>query len=425
MTSSTIDSASTRRVLGAERLGADLPELAVAAGLRALVAEEAREVPELDRLAALVHAMLDVRAADGRGALGAQRQRAPGDVLEREHLLAHDVGRLADAAREQLGRLERRRLDPLVSCALEQRACAGLERRALLRLLAEHVERAARRFELRRAQVRVALASGGDGRARHALAQLAEERVRVALAAERRDAHVPGVDDGLGRVGAHQRDDRALERRPVAAGQVDAADGALEEDVAGEQRDLAGDRAARAGLGGARGVRARGRDRVGDVTGAVAGREEHVDVEAGERQTLAAGDGVLGLVALERAEAGRHEAHHVGEQRALDLGAVDGRAGRARERRDGADVVEVAVREEDRLDPHAELRDRVEQPLRLLAGIDDDGRSQPVGAGRRVGGADDEAVLLDGADGERAHVERAHFDAALPPPACPSWPDGA
>ena len=33
-------------------------------------------------------------------------------VVERVHLLLHDVGRLADAAREQLGRLERRRLDP-------------------------------------------------------------------------------------------------------------------------------------------------------------------------------------------------------------------------------------------------------------------------------------------------------------------------
>ena len=70
------------RVVGAERLGADLPELPVAAGLGALVAEEARQVPELHRLAALVHAVLDVGAADRRGALGAQRQRAPAAVLE-------------------------------------------------------------------------------------------------------------------------------------------------------------------------------------------------------------------------------------------------------------------------------------------------------------------------------------------------------
>jgi len=86
------------RVLGAERLGADLPELAVAPRLRTLVAEEVRQVPELHRLAALVHAVLDVRAADRRGALWAERQRAPGAVLQREHLLAHDVSGVADAA---------------------------------------------------------------------------------------------------------------------------------------------------------------------------------------------------------------------------------------------------------------------------------------------------------------------------------------
>ena len=141
-----------RGIVGAQRLRPDLPELPVTARLGALVAEEAGQVPELHRLAALVHAVFDVGAAHWRGALGAQRQRAPAAVLESEHLLADDVRRGADAAGEQLGRLERGGLDPLVAGAAEDRASARLERLTGDRLLAEHVEGAARRFELRPAQ---------------------------------------------------------------------------------------------------------------------------------------------------------------------------------------------------------------------------------------------------------------------------------
>ncbi len=72
---------------------------------------------------------------------GRNVERALGGVQEGEHLLAHDVGGLADAAGEQLGGLEGGRLDSLVAGALEQRAGAGLERGALVRLLAEHVDR--------------------------------------------------------------------------------------------------------------------------------------------------------------------------------------------------------------------------------------------------------------------------------------------
>ena len=109
-----------RGVVGADRLGADLAVLAVAAGLRRLVAEHRPRVPELHGLRKLVHAVLDVRAADRRGALRAQRQRAAAAVLERVHLLAHDVGRLADGAHEQLRVLEDRRLDLAEAGALEQ-----------------------------------------------------------------------------------------------------------------------------------------------------------------------------------------------------------------------------------------------------------------------------------------------------------------
>ncbi len=98
--------------------------------------------------------------------------------------------------------------------------------------------------------------------------------------------------------------------------------------------------------------------------------------------------------------------------RALDLRAVDRRAGRPRDRRDGADVVEVAVGDEDRLDLDAQLLHGREQPLGLLAGIDDHRPPRlSVGVPAR---ADDVGVLLYRADGERANVEPAHRDAALP-----------
>ena len=127
------------------------------------------------------------------------------------------------------------------------------------------------------------------------------------------------------------------QRRPVAAGQVGAPDRALEEDVAGEDRGLVG-------------------DRVGDVAGAVARREDHVDLHPRELELLAAGHRVIGVIALVRAEAGPgNERVDVGEDRRLDLRAPDRRARRLRDRSDGADVVEVGVGEQDPVDRDAEL----------------------------------------------------------------------
>ena len=48
------------------------------------------------------------------------RERRVALVLERVHLLGDDVGRLADAAREDLGVLEERRVDRLVAVAREE-----------------------------------------------------------------------------------------------------------------------------------------------------------------------------------------------------------------------------------------------------------------------------------------------------------------
>ena len=136
-----------RGIVRSEGLGPDLPELAVAAGLGALVAKEAREVPELHRRGALVHPVLEVRAADRRGALGAQCERTSGAVFERVHLLLHDVGRLAHAASEELSRLERGRLDALVARGLEDRARLRLEQRAGGGLLGQDVVGAPRSLD--------------------------------------------------------------------------------------------------------------------------------------------------------------------------------------------------------------------------------------------------------------------------------------
>ena len=83
----------------------------------------------------------------------------------------------------------------------------------------------------------------------------------------------------------------------------------------------------------------------------------------------------------------------------LELGAVDGRAGGPGDRRDGADVVEVGVGDEDRVDPDPELVDHVQDPLGLLARVDDQAAVGAVAA-------EDEAVLGHLADGEHAHVHR-------------------
>ena len=116
---------------------------------------------------------------------------------------------------------------------------------------------------------------------------------------------------------------------------------------------------------------------------AVAGDEEDVDLEARELQALAALHGVLGIPGLIGPEARPgHVAHDVLEDRHLELGAVDRRAGGARDGRDGAHVVEVGVGEQDRLHVGVQLLDGADQALGLLAGIDDQRLPGAVGCGR-------------------------------------------
>ena len=139
----------------------------------------------------LVHAVLEVGAAHRRGALGAQRERLAAAVVEGVHLLLHDVGGLPHAAREQLGGLERRRLDPRVAGALEDpRARRPRARRARAR---------------RRPARRTCRAGPGSSGSRRSSCR---NGLLCALAAERRRAHVAGQHPRLVGQRLQQRGDR-------------------------------------------------------------------------------------------------------------------------------------------------------------------------------------------------------------------------
>ena len=104
-----------RGVVNTDRLHSDLLQLPVAAGLRALVAEERPGVAELHGQRPAVEAVLDHRTHHTCGALRAQRHRAVAAVGEGVHLLRHHVGGLPHAAGEQCGVLEDRQFDVAVA----------------------------------------------------------------------------------------------------------------------------------------------------------------------------------------------------------------------------------------------------------------------------------------------------------------------
>ena len=139
---------------------------------------------------------------------------------------------------------------------------------------------------------------------------------------------------------------------------------------------------------------------------AVARSEQHLDVHVRELQPLAALDRVLGLPAFKRAEARHRPFHDVRKHAKLDLGAVHGRACGSRDRRHRADVVEMAVGDQDRLDLDAKRRGSIEQALRLFARVDHQR------AGRLCVGAHQIGVLLNWTNRELADVD--HLEPALP-----------
>lgn len=101
-----------RRFGRAQYLGVDLVELAIAPLLRPFVAEHRAAGRDLQRRM-LLPAFGQERARDTCGELRPQGQRIAAAVGESVHLLRHDVGRLADRAGEDLGRLEHRQVDAL------------------------------------------------------------------------------------------------------------------------------------------------------------------------------------------------------------------------------------------------------------------------------------------------------------------------
>ncbi len=97
------------RLARADDLGVDLVELAVAALLRAFVAEQRAVGGELER-GVLLPAVGEVGARDPGGEFGPQGERIAAAILERIHFLGDDIGGLADRAGEHLGLFEHRHL---------------------------------------------------------------------------------------------------------------------------------------------------------------------------------------------------------------------------------------------------------------------------------------------------------------------------
>src|ERR1019366_5774693 len=113
----------------ADRLDVELPELAVAAGLGAVIPEHRAGHRQLDRLRPGLHPMLDIGAHDTGGRVRPERPRfaliaAVGDP---EELLLDDVSDSAHATLEDGGLLEHRRLDLAVAIAPGQVRGNGLE----------------------------------------------------------------------------------------------------------------------------------------------------------------------------------------------------------------------------------------------------------------------------------------------------------
>ena len=96
-----------QRFGGADEFGADLVKLAVAALLRALVAEHRAGVEDLLRQR-LSQPVGHQRPADAGGAFGPEGDGFAAAVVEGVHLLHHDVGGFAQGAGEDAGVLEDR-----------------------------------------------------------------------------------------------------------------------------------------------------------------------------------------------------------------------------------------------------------------------------------------------------------------------------
>ena len=195
-----------------------------------------------------MHPVLDVRARDQRRPLRPERQRATAAVVERVHLL-DDVGRLPDAAREQLR----------ASKSASSTGNRGLE--DLLGLPLEHVAAGS---------ISGSTSNVPRGPRSLVLRELSQESVRGALASERRQRPCPGYTIACsGNVWTSVSIDfsSVASRPPV----VDATDRTLEQHVAENSASS---------------------PRIAYVTcpGLWPGVEADVDRQAGEFERLAADD---------------------------------------------------------------------------------------------------------------------------------------
>ena len=99
----------------ADGFHAELVVLPEAPGLGAFVAEDGAEVVHPHGLGAVVHPVLQVGAADGGGAFGAQGEQVAAPVLKDIHFLFYDVGAFADAANKEAGVLKNGAVDAPVA----------------------------------------------------------------------------------------------------------------------------------------------------------------------------------------------------------------------------------------------------------------------------------------------------------------------
>ncbi len=240
-----------RRIGRADALERELAVLAVAAALRRRVPVHRRERVQLHRLRLLLHAVLDVRAADRRGSLGTQR-RASGRCGPRT--CTSPSGRC---------RSPRRRCARTAPCPRRRASGCGGSRRARRGAPSppSPSARAAGRTEGRRAfRAAPRCSSRARSSARKGLRASSSPSV-VARAVAR-------VDEGLGRIAVGERAHGVEQRVPVGAGQVGASDGAGEEEVAAEQTSVRIE---------------------GDVRRRVAGDGDALERDAGDLDRLAAG----------------------------------------------------------------------------------------------------------------------------------------
>ena len=103
-------------------------------------------------------------------------------------------------------------------------------------------------------------------------------------------------------------------------------------------------------------------------------------------------------------KAGEWPGGRLGELVDVGRAHVDGQLEAPRQGVDGAEVVEVAVRDEDRLRARADLVEGVGQRVGLVAGVDDE---------RLAVGGDDEAVGAERPEGQHEDIEMVGHSAIL------------